>query len=96
MDFKNLSDKYINYGIEYTQENVSYPIRNFENNWKIHNQSVSKQLSGEKSYKASITEVTALKIIYDLIHHQELTSVQIAEKYNTTIDIVKDINRNKS
>lgn len=88
--------RYINYGIEYAQDNISYPIRDFEENWKIHNQSVSKQLSGEKSYKASINEMTALKIIYDLIHHQELTSVEIAEKYNTTIDIVKDINRNKS
>lgn len=88
--------RYINYGIEYTQDNIAYPIRNFKDNWEVRNKSVSQQLSGEQSYKASITELTALNIIYDLIHHQELTSVQIAKKYNTTIDVVKDINRNKS
>ena len=88
--------RYINNGIEYAQDNTTYPIRSLEDSWEARNKSVSQQLSGEHSYKVSITELTALNIIYDLIHHQKLTSLKIAKKYNTTIDVVKDINRNKS
>lgn len=88
--------RFINAGIEYARDNISYPIRTPEDAWELRNKRVSQKLSGENSYRTTISEETALSIIYDLINHQELTSVQIANKYNTTTDVVKDINRGKS
>ena len=88
--------RYINYGIEYAQDNVIYPIRSSEISKVISNQTVSKKLEGENCKRATITEETALKIIYDLTYSKDLRSVDIAKKYNTSIDVIKDINRGRS
>ena len=88
--------RYINEGIEYPQDDIQYPIRSREDSHKIHYTNLKNKLCGEQSYRATITEETAKKIIFDLENNLELKIVDIAKKYNTTIDVVKDINRFKS
>lgn len=87
---------HINFGREYAQINYTYPIRLIEQSKQIQKKEVAHKICGEQSHRASITEETAYNIIEDLSFNFNLSSVQIAEKYHTTIDVVKDINRGKS
>ena len=87
---------YINQGLEYAQNGVQYPIRQPEQAKAIQYKTVSHKLQGENSYRATISEQTALDIIYDLSFNLDLSSVAIAQKYHVTTDVVKDINRGKS
>ena len=88
--------KHINDGKEYVQNGMEYPIRSKITSKEIQKLNVSKKLSGENSYRTTITTETAYDIIYDLTFNLNLKSIDIAKKYNTTIDVVKDINRFKS
>ena len=87
---------HINSGKEYAQNGIEYPIRDMITLRQLQRQTTSKKLSGENSYRCTISEQTAYDIIYDLTFNLQLTSVDIAKKYHTTIDVVKDINRGKS
>lgn len=88
--------KHINYGEEYTQDEIHYPIRSEEQSKAIQRKIASQKLSGENSYKANITTEQVYDIIDDLTFNTHITIVDIAKKYNTTTDTVKDINRFKS
>lgn len=85
---------YINRGEQHISQNYHYPIRTSGKD--IQKLVVSQKLSGENSYRCTITEEIANCIIDDLINDYSLKSVDIAKKYHTTIDVVKDINRGKS
>lgn len=85
----------INRGEHYSQNDYIYPIRKHEVCLKIQQKKCSEKLRGENSYRCSITEEIARLIIEDLIQ-DDIRETEIAKKYNTTIDVVKDINKGKS
>ena len=88
--------KHINYGEEYAQDEIQYPIRSEAQSKNIQKKRVSQKLSGENSYRATITTEQVYDIINDLTFNLQISIVDIAKKYSTTIDVVKDINRFKS
>lgn len=87
---------YINTGSQYAIDGITYPIRSLLEIEQIKNNAISTALQGENSYKCTITYQKALEIIDDLINNLDLKLIDIAQKHNTTYDIVKDINRGKS
>lgn len=85
----------INRGEHYAIDGYNYPLRNSETVQTIQKTVVSQKLQGENSYRCSITEQVARNIVNDLIY-SDLRSTEIAQKYNTSCDVVKDINRGRS
>ena len=88
--------RYINIGSQYAIDGITYPIRGLLETEQIRKSAISKALQGENSYKSTITYQQALEIIDDLISNLDLKLIDIAQKYHTTYDVVKDINRGKS
>lgn len=88
--------KHINYGEQYVQNEVCYPIRLEQQSKNIQRKIVSQKLSGENSYKATVTTEQVYDIIDDLTFNLQMTIIDIAKKYHITVDVVKDINRYKS